>query len=211
MRLKVLAKSRPILLFNEWERLKNFVQDCNDFWLLVPINLPSTPKGLCPISRGGQRNDAKLQKMRNVLCCDVFITSFLSLCVRCHWDDDDDDSCCCGPRSLSDCQFSIIYPTVFRGVVRHSSSRDGERRLVRMVARPDDVHWTAWEIINVFSEQSHLYYCERNLIIDNDSGISNLFIFLSPLWKLPLSLSLTRHAEGMRTKKHTKSFWHENL
>lgn len=45
-------------------------------------------------------------------------------------------------------------------------------------AATDDVHWTTWEIINVFSEQSHLYYCERNLIIDNDSGISNLFILL---------------------------------
>lgn len=33
------------------------------------------------------------------------------------------------------------------------------------------------EIIYVLRWKSHLYYSERNLIIDNDSGISNLFIF----------------------------------
>jgi hypothetical protein len=49
----------------------------------------------------------------------------------------------------------------------------GGRDVVRIYVLFTEPHG---EIINVSLEESHLYYCERSLIIDNDSGISNLFI-----------------------------------
>lgn len=112
--------------------------------------------------RGGGWSEEEFERRKK--WCEIIRMWNVLCCVVHSWGDDDDSCCCC--CGVVRCQFSS-YPTV-----------------QKMCSA--DVHWTTWEIINVFFEQSHLYYCERNLIIDNDSGISNLFI------SRPLHSPLTR-------------------